>query len=533
MKKIFIGIFTSIVLFSACKTGEKKETIAVTSRDTTITTANSYSDLFLDSSSLEKFIAGSNMHDSIINHLRSFYNSRNYQYAWFLKEGMADYANTFLAMQNGYINYTGDSSLYNEQLQKLVDSIQNSPSYNPADSLVLQTELQLTRQFLRYSYIAYAGNRNINTKELGWYIPRKKINAVSFLDSMLQNKGQNLSAYEPINKQYNLLKQKLLRYYEIEKSGDWKDIPTDKKSYREGDSSATIAAIKQRLFLLGDLAEKDSSNLFNAATAAAVKKYQHRYGLKEDAVAGAALIQEMNRPVQERIRQLLINMERMRWVPATPTVDYFLVNIPEFRLHVYEKGKLAWDMNVVVGSSAHNTVIFNGDMKYIVFSPYWNVPQSIIKNEVLPGMKRNKNYLASHNMEWNNGAVRQKPGSRNSLGLVKFLFPNSYSIYLHDTPSKSLFGESKRAFSHGCIRLSEPQKLAEYILRNDNAWTKEKIKAAMNSGKEMYVTINPTIPVFIGYFTAWVDNNGDLNFRDDIYGHDKKMAAHLFADSKK
>jgi murein L,D-transpeptidase YcbB/YkuD len=182
---------------------------------------------------------------------------------------------------------------------------------------------------------------------------------------------------------------------------------------------------------------------------------------------------------------------------------------------------------------AHNTVIFNGNLKYVVFSPYWNVPPSIIQKEVVPGIKRNKNYLANHNMEWNSGAVRQKPGPRNSLGLVKFLFPNSYNIYLHDTPSKSLFSESTRAFSHGCIRLAEPKRLAEYLLRNDPGWNEASITKAMNSGKEKYVALKQTIPVFIGYFTAWVDRDGKLNFRDDIYGHDKEMAEHLFATAKK
>ena len=265
----------------------------------------------------------------------------------------------------------------------------------------------------------------------------------------------------------------------------------------------------------------------------AVKSYQHRYGFKETGIVTTSLIGEMNRPVQERIRQMLINMERIRWVPAEPATDFLLVNIPEFRLHVYEKGQYKWNMNVVTGSVANNTVIFSGRLKYIVFSPYWNVPASILKKEVLPGIRRNKNYLANHNMEWNNGMVRQKPGPRNSLGLVKFLFPNSYSIYFHDTPSKSLFNEPKRAFSHGCIRLSEPQKLAEYLLRNEPSWNSEKIVQAMNAGKEKYVTVKEDIPVFIGYFTAWVDRQGKLNFRDDIYGHDKKMAERLFSTARK
>ena len=189
-------------------------------------------------------------------------------------------------------------------------------------------------------------------------------------------------------------------------------------------------------------------------------------------------------------------------------------------------------MNIVVGSTAHNTVIFTGTLKYIVFSPYWNVPPSILKKEILPAIKRNKNYLAAHNMEWNGNGVRQKPGPNNSLGLVKFLFPNAYNIYLHDTPAKSLFGEDRRAFSHGCIRLSEPPRLARFLLRNDSNWDSLKIVRAMNARKEQYVTVKETVPVYIGYFTAWVDREGKLNFRDDIYGHDQKMAARMFNVNK-
>jgi murein L,D-transpeptidase YcbB/YkuD len=203
---------------------------------------------------------------------------------------------------------------------------------------------------------------------------------------------------------------------------------------------------------------RDSTTLFDSTLTEAVKHFQQRVGLKETGVTGPAFFAELNVPVQSRIRQMLINMERIRWMPAAPSTDYILVNIPEFTLHAYEEGQLAFNMDVVVGSEANSTVIFSGTLNQVVFSPYWNVPTSILKREVLPGVKKNPNYLKRHNMEWNNGTVRQKPGKSNSLGLVKFLFPNSYSIYFHDTPSKSLFNESQRAFSHGCIRLSEPKK---------------------------------------------------------------------------
>jgi murein L,D-transpeptidase YcbB/YkuD len=388
----------------------------------------------------------------------------------------------------------------------------------------------LTTNFFRFARRAYQGKNGTDAKELEWFIPRKKIDPAAFLDSMLANKGKNLSAYEPVNRQYNLLKEQLLRYYEIEKKGAWMPVTANKKSYTLNDSSAVLTNIKKHLFLMGDLAAEDTTALFTKKLETAVRSFQKRFGLKDDGNIGASFIKELNTPLKNRIQQLLVNMERIRWMPADLSTDYLLVNIPEYKLHVYEKGKYAWNMNVVTGSVTNSTVIFMGDLKYVVFSPYWNVTPGIIKNEIVPGMARNKNYLASHRMEWNNGAVRQLPGPSNSLGLVKFLFPNSYNIYLHDTPAKSLFKENKRAFSHGCIRLGEPKRLAQYLLRNDAAWDSVKISNAMHAGKEKYVTLKETVPVLIGYFTAWVDREGKLNFREDIYGHDKKMRERLFGN---
>jgi len=498
-------------------------------RDTSITVINSFSEVFFDSSSLEKFIIENKVPDAIAIKARDFYNARNYQYGWFTKNGIDEQARNFWSVQSGYIAYSGDSSIYNPFLQSIMDSLTvDSSGYILPDSLRLKTELALTRQFYRYAERAYQGNRNINLADLGWFIPRKKIDLVALLDSVVGNNGKTLTDLEPINSQYNRLKGYLMKYHMLKTNPKWKVILTEKKKLQEGDNDAAVAGIKARLNLMGDLEEADTSNVFNASLTEAVKKYQGRYGLKQDGVVGPALLIEMNRPVNDRIKQILINMERIRWMPTQPTTDYLLVNIPEYTLHAYENGNYVFDMVVVVGSTQHNTVIFNGELKNVVFSPYWNVPSSILKKEVLPGIKKNKNYLASHNMEWNGKGVRQKPGPKNSLGLVKFLFPNSYDIYFHDTPSKSLFGESSRAFSHGCIRLAEPKKMASWILRNDPSWDDAKITKAMNAGKEKFVLVKQKLPVFIGYFTAWVDRNGKLNFRDDIYGHDKKMIAQLF-----
>ncbi len=532
MKKWILFSILAMLLFS-CKE-EKKPGLAIKARDTSITMANSVTELFFDSTSMESFIAQQGIGDSLAGRIRSFYNSRNYQYAWFDSAGIVEHAQSFLNMQSQYIDYARDSSIYDPFLHQLLDTIMvDSTLYRPKSTERLRTELELTEGFFKYADKAYQGSSSVNTTDLGWFIPRKKVNMVRLLDSVIANNSKGLSDFEPVSRQYNLLKGFLFKYYEIEKNGGWTAIVADKKSYAPGDTSETIRNIKKRLSLTEDLTQGDTTAVYDTAMKTAIKNFQRRYGLKEDGVIGKGLIEEMNRPIRDRIQQLLINLERIRWAPDELPQEYLLVNIPAYKLFVYEKGVPAWSMDVVVGSTAHNTVIFRGDMKYVVFSPYWNVPPGILKSEVLPGIKKSSSYLARHNMEWNNGAVRQKPGPNNSLGLVKFLFPNSYNIYLHDTPAKSLFSESKRAFSHGCIRLGEPRKLAEYLLRNDPSWTSDRITRAMNSRKEQFVTLKQTIPVFIGYFTAWVDRDGKLNFRDDIYGHDRKMAAQLFTAKSK
>lgn len=520
-----------ITLLSSCQSKEESKAGAA-KRDTTIKIENSFTKLFIDTTAMTQFMQTHKSTDSLHSKVQDFYNRRNYQFAWFFPEGMAEYVQTFLSLQNDYIFDSGDSSLFDPTLLANIDSLDLRKDIISTDPLVIKTELSLTESFFRYTQKAYSGDRSINIQELDWFIPRKKVNSAEFLDSLVKNNGENLASYEPVNRQYNLLKEQLRIYHPLS-SEDWLELRIV-KPIKKGDVSESIPEIRRRLALLRDMEAGDSSNVFDSLLFDGVKSFQTRLGLKNTGEIGPAFLAELNVPIGERVRQMLINMERIRWVPAAPSTDYILVNIPEFRLHMYEQGQLAFSMNAVVGSEVHSTVIFAGKLNQVVFSPYWNVPPGIMKNEVLPGIKRSKNYLARHNMEWNGGSVRQKPGKSNSLGLVKFLFPNSYNIYLHDTPSKSLFGESQRAFSHGCIRLSEPKKLAEFLLRKDPTWTTTKIIAAMNSGKEKYVQLRGSnkIPVFIGYFTAWVDHTGKLNFRKDIYGHDKKMADRLFVSGE-
>src|SRR5436190_4784271 len=355
--------------FHACQYSSKNN-IKVYSQTDSIAPNDSYTELFLDSVSLEQFIKSNKIPDSLSNRMRAFYTGRNYEYGWFFKEGLADYASGFLRLVDDYIGYSGDSAVYNPSLHQLVDSINTQEQLiNSEDPEVLQTELLLTRDFFRYAARAYQGRNQLNAKELEWYIPRKKIDMVGLLHTAIENRGKNFSAYEPVNRQYGLLKNYLLKYNEIEKSGGWTFVTADKKTYKQGDTSKLISQVKKRLALTGDYEANDTSAIFTQELTQGVKNFQHRFGFTENGVINSTLLNEMKKSIRDRIGQILINMERIRWVPAQPTTDYLLVNIPEYRLHAYEKGNYKWSMNVVAGKAAHNTVIFTGTLKHIVFSP--------------------------------------------------------------------------------------------------------------------------------------------------------------------
>jgi L,D-transpeptidase YcbB len=333
------------------------------------------------------------------------------------------------------------------------------------------------------------------------------------------------SVAAPVSRQYELLKRELNRYYSIAKNGSWPKITLNKKYYSRGETDNVIKLVKQRLQATGDYPKGDESPYFNDQLADAIVRVEKAYGLKKYPAIDGDLVKALNVPVQKRIEQLQINMERLQSAPPETAGTRLVVNIPEFKLHVYEGSDEVFSMAVVVGKEGTKTVTFNDKMEYIVFSPYWNVPTDIVENEILPAARRDHTYLKRNDYEvvGHSGGVpdiRQKPGPENSLGLVKFVFPNSHNIYFHDTPVKSLFKFDKRAYSHGCIRLAEPAKLANYLLKNSPEWTPERIREAMHSGSQQVVHLLHPVPVYITYFTAWVDQDDVLNFREDIYGHD-------------
>jgi murein L,D-transpeptidase YcbB/YkuD len=533
--RYFIQLLFISVLLVACYSQEGRKGFRK-SRNTGHYTQQAYIERKLDNNFVRDFLQQDTGYARYAEDINAFYQQRDFHYAWIGSDGqLTEQAGNFINMMKTDAAYgLNDTTVISQPLRELYDTLlMEDDKMRPDDKSIPRIELLLTAQFFAYGNKIWGGMTSETAKDLEWFIPRKKIDMQSLLDSMV---SQPASAFEePVNQQYTLLREALQKLAELEKTS-WSPLSAPRKYYKTGDSNQLILAVKERLYLLGDLTVPDSSQKFNAPLDSAVRNFQDRMGLEVDGVVQPSFLSALSVTPQKRIQQILINMERLRWVYAELPSEYLLVNIPAFKLYVYDNGKLDWSCKVVVGKPGTNTVVFNNKVKYIVFSPYWNVPPGILKNEVLPAIRRNRRYLASQNMEMvsvgGKVTVRQRPGGENALGKVKFVFPNEYNIYLHDTPAKGLFEQNKRSFSHGCIRVEEPQRLAEWLLRKDSSWTKQKIVDAMNAGKERIVTLKDQVPVYIGYFTAFVDSKGRLNFRDDVYGHDARLAVSLFGGKR-
>lgn len=538
--KIILKIILVSLLFISCK--KEKKNIA----STTIT--KNYTDLFLEESAINSFFKANPENENVVNEVNLFYKNRNNQYAWFSKKGMTQAVPNF---QNQLLNYSNDfddKTFNNAQLDTLITLIKtNKTGIDKKQRENL--ELILTTTFFKYTEKAFSGIDK-TARQLDWYIPRSKKNFQVLLDSLIL-KDENDTNYEPVNLYYIKLKEKLRLYRDIQKKGGFPNIIMKEEFLSKSESDSVLIQVKQRLVLSGDLKSNDNNVLYTMELANAISNFQQRVGLPENGKLDFKTIAEMNKTVDFRIKQMLVNLERLRWVPVEIENDYLLVNIPEYKLHVFENKKLLWETNVVVGKEAKQTTIFKGNISRIILNPYWNVPNSIINNEILPKLKRNPNYLSRNNMEvvsndgklinassinWNKYSknvpfiIRQKPGNNNSLGKMKFLFPNSFNIYLHDTPAKELFDRNKRDFSHGCIRVENPKKLAMHLLQNNTTWYQEKVDKILKTNKETGIALKPNIPVYITYFTAWVDSKGNLNFRNDIYNLDDELAKEIFVE---
>lgn len=333
----------------------------------------------------------------------------------------------------------------------------------------------------------------------------------------------------------------------------------DQGIVRLNDTANVVLALRKRLLPQQQVNEQDSAAfVFDQEVKNAVMDFQQRLGLLTDGIVGPQTYQALNVRVDERIDQILLNMERWRWLPKdlAPGVEndrYILVNIPAFKVSVMEKDVEVMQMKAVVGKTMHATPIFSHEIQYLMFAPYWNVPNSIVEQDIKPHLQRNRNWLASRHMEmvttfgpnarkvpvnrvnWNTMTqynfdyrIRQRPGPHNALGLVKFMFPNEYAVYLHDTPADHLFSEAERDLSHGCVRVERPADLAAYLLQDVPGWDSNRIEKAMHAGVQQRVDLKKKVPVYLVYFTAWADEDGTVHFRDDLYHHDRTLASKLF-----
>lgn len=423
---------------------------------------------------------------------------------------------------------------------------------NPREIASFDVALSLIA--MRYVSNLYIGRINPNNIDYGLNVEPKRVDLPNLIQKIAQSPqpAAVVDALEPKFPIYERLKAALPRYQRLAK-----EITPVRFSFPRklspGDRHKDVPALRQLLHALGDLEEikPDSaeSQIYGPELAQAVKRFQQRHGLAPDGIIGKGTLSQLNFPLADRLRQIQLGLERLRWLPERIPGNYLVVNIPSFQLFGFRNGsafgKSDLQMNVIVGESVdgRHTPVFHSDMTYITFRPYWNLPYKITVKEMLPQILRNPGYLAKNNLELvpnfapnapvyepsfrnvemlTTGALklRQKPGPKNALGLVKFAFPNHNNIYLHSTPSKGLFKKARRDFSHGCIRVEDPVGLAEFILADQGEWTRERIESAMNGSRPRTVTLKHPVPVYIFYSTVFADEEGTVSFYDDIYGHD-------------
>ena len=484
----------------------------------------------------------------------TFYDDRNYEVAWTRDGAPTATATAFIkqfqdAASKGLIPEDYDASRWAGRVQEL--------SSKSADAISL-FDVAMTVNVLRYISDLHIGR--VNPSHFNFEIPvqDKKYDLAEFVsDNAVDSTDvpKLVDGIEPDSDEYRKTEQALAYYLDLAKQQEQTNadpLPMVTKAVGVGDPYPSAAALFDRLELEGDTAGNAAATgyaerpkIFDSTLSNGVKSYQHRHGIAEDGKLTPQTIKSLNVPMTDRVAQLEDSLERWRWLPDPYLHSRLMVNLPEFVLRGYDPDhKLDFTMRVVVGQvkGGHETPVFTHMMKYLVFRPYWSVPNSIARKELVPHIEANRGYLASKNFEVtdNKGVVltdytvkqvaqgavmvREKPGPKNSLGLVKFIFPNQYDIYLHSTPAVSLFDLSRRDFSHGCIRVQKPVDLAAWVLQDQGDWDLDKVQEAMNNGSDnKTVSLKTPLPITIFYLTGIVEDDGQVHFFDDIYGYDSEM----------
>ncbi|MFN5223288.1 MAG: murein L,D-transpeptidase [Bacteroidota bacterium] len=499
----------------------------------------------VDSMRIAKCLAGTRISKDAAASVFRIYAENDAQLIWTDSLGMLPQASLAASffwkyLSNGII----DSSLFLTGMHGLFDKCIGNQHPNPAFDDELDAEVLFTCQIVVFFESLLKKRKPTEVGHIELYIPLRKNQLSSDLNWSSISAPEKLLEESPAHQQVLLLLKALDRLIAIERSGGWPLIPSVRKSIALGDTSDAIVAVKRRLRITGEYSGTDTTNRFDKTLEDAIRKARRSLGLRDTALVDSILLNRLNIPVSERIETVKINLERWKWVPRDTADTMIQVNVAAFELEVVQNRKTIKRMPAIAGDTMHHTVMFYDELQQIVFSPYWNIPKSILVQEIWPDIRRDRRYLRRKRMEVLRGTtvidpskvrwsrynasnfpytIRQKPGNDNPLGGVKFLFPNPYSIYLHDTPNKTLFEKRIRSFSHGCIRIAEPFWLASYLLKDQQAWNATAIDSAMKCGQETIVNLSSPVPVHITYFTSWVDETGILHFRDDVYGHDLRM----------
>lgn len=494
------------------------------------------------------------MNEAELVRLRHFYAQRDYQPIWTVKDDSGVLLDTALS----FIGRADEEGLVSSDYH--IETLRRWHEEFP-DQISLPLELGTTRSLLALIHDLSNGRLAATLADPDWYIPQRRLDPVNFLQQNIASINsakqleQVLANLPPDTPQYNALKRLLIRLRTLVATGTvWTRIPDDIPSIHPGTRHAVIPLIRQRIreaYYIFEKPEYDivnnDSELYDDQLEAAVKAFQHQYGLNTDGVIGKNTRRAMNVTATEHIQQLRITLERLRWLPRELSNRYVLVNIAGFNLVAIQNNVRMLNMRIVVGRDYRSTPSFNSRVSHLVLNPYWNVPASIASKDLLPKQKRNPDYFASegirifsdyhYELELDPDAIdwhafnrsfpyvlRQDPGKKNALGTVKFMFPNPFSIYLHDTPSKSLFQRDIRTFSSGCIRLEKPLQLAEFVL--GSSFKKANILEKTSSGKTQTVHLPEPIPIYLLYLTAWSDEQGEVHFSADVYGRDKRALAY-------
>ncbi|QHT68103.1 L,D-transpeptidase family protein [Rhodocytophaga rosea] len=539
----YIWMFLSILLIYSCKPGDTKD-----KRKKEV-----QAEMQAQISSLKSavYFKDKAIRSYLKEELETFYKNRKYKLAWMTSDKILPQSDSLIQAIMQAPTDGLETSNYELQeiqaLQRELFSAEKSKQDTLSLRKLVQLDFKMTASYLTYASHLLSGRIDPAKLDTLWITyPRKKDLAVHLDEAIKKNRIYgSLQELSPVVDQYKQLKKQLALYRRIAKSGGWPAMKTV-TTVNMGTANEPVHALWNRLGMSGDLDTTAASMpVFDNAMKEALKKFQQRYGINPDGKLNAETLARLNEPVERTIELIELNMERIRWAPDSIENTYIWVNVPEYTLKVFSKGKKEEEMRVIVGKDYASTPVFSDTLEYIVFSPDWTVPSTIAKNEILPILQHNPDYLMSNNMavyetwkesdtlaldplstDWSQFTpetftyrIVQKPGPENPLGQVKFMLPNDLSVYLHDTPNHTLFKREERNLSHGCVRLEKPVDLAMYLLN----WNEEQVTEKINQPEPIKQKLPKKWPVQIVYRTAWVDEKGILNFRDDIYGHDKKQ----------